>query len=584
MKQFTHSKLRRLLILAAVVILLTMSLTACFGKNGQDETVNKLPSETTGTPSSPSETVPPTTDPPSTSVWGTVNQDKLNVRAEPSTDSLPNPDKLAIHTRVEILETKVVGDVTWGRIETGWVNMTYITLDGQTPPTEPPKPQDPTNPSEPKDDPTEPTKPASTNSTKGTVTADTLNIRKKASSSSDSEIVGKYKKGDKIEILEIKSGWGRTDKGWVSMKYVKTEGGTGTTTPSDPDDKTGTVKDVVTDNNTKVLGYGVVNIGTLNVRSGPGTKYVVTAKVTSGQRLPYYQKSGSWVRIEKGWVSASSTYFNIDGDIKAGSKGTVTSATLNIRKEASSSSDKVGTYKKGDKVEILEVKNNWGRTDKGWISLTYVKLDTSTTPTTPTVTAGTKGTITAETLNIRKEGNTSSDKVGSYKKGDKVEILEVKNGWGRTDKGWISLKYFKADAGSQSTNDGNKTALGYGVVTNSTLNVRKGPGTDYDVTGSVTEGQRFAYYQKSGKWVRLEKGWVSTTYFYIEGTKGSNAGPGTVTGEKVRLRTGPGTSFDIKGERNVGDKVNILAQITVGGQTWGYTKDGWMYMQYVKMD
>ena len=47
-------------------------------------------------------------------------------------------------------------------------------------------------------------------------------------------------------------------------------------------------------------------------------------------------------------------------------------------------------------------------------------------------------------LNIRKEGKKSADKVGTYQKGDKVEILEVKDGWGRTDKGWISLKYVTA--------------------------------------------------------------------------------------------------------------------------------------------
>ena len=56
-----------------------------------------------------------------------------------------------------------------------------------------------------------------------------------------------------------------------------------------------------------------------------------------------------------------------------------------------------------------------------------------------------KGIVTASELNIRKEANTTSSVLGSYKKGDKVEILEVKGEWGRTDKGWVNMKYVKMD-------------------------------------------------------------------------------------------------------------------------------------------
>lgn len=521
MKQFPNANLRRLLTLAAVILLLTMCLTACSGKNDPDETVNNLPSGTgTSDSTDPVETTPPTTVPAPTTVWGTVNTDKLNVRTEASTDST-SVGKLAVNTRVEILETQVVGDVTWGRIENGWVNMTYITLDGDAP-VNPPESSETTEPTAPPA--TEPQDPGtSTSGTKGTVTAEELNIR--AGAGSTYEKVGTYKKGDSIVILETKDGWGRTDKGWVSLKYVSTgstDTSTGTNTGTSTD-TTGTVTDVVTDKNTTVLGYGVVNIGTLNVRSGPGTQYVVSAKVTSGQRLAYYQKSGSWVRIDKGWVSTK--YFNIEGTVTAGTKGTVTASELNIRKEANSSSDVVGKYTKGDTVEILETSNNWGRTDKGWISLNYVTLETSSG------TGSSSGTSTS----------------------------------------------------SEVVTDSNKTALGYGVITTGELNVRTGPGTNYDKVTAVTSGQRFAYYQVSGDWVRIDKGWISAKYFYIEGTTGEKPGSGTVTGNEVNLRTGPGTSYESKGKVNSGDKVEILAQVTVGGKAWGYTKNGWICMDFVKI-
>ena len=61
----------------------------------------------------------------------------------------------------------------------------------------------------------------------------------------------------------------------------------------------------------------------------------------------------------------------------AGEKKTVTSKTLNIRKEASSKSDLVGSLKKGDVVTVYEQKKvgsqYWGRIDNGWVCMDYVK-------------------------------------------------------------------------------------------------------------------------------------------------------------------------------------------------------------------
>ena len=52
------------------------------------------------------------------------------------------------------------------------------------------------------------------------------------------------------------------------------------------------------------------------------------------------------------------------------------------------------------------------------------------------------GEITAEpALNIREKPKASSAVVGNYPSGETVTILETKNGWGRTDKGWIHMDY-----------------------------------------------------------------------------------------------------------------------------------------------
>ena len=44
-------------------------------------------------------------------------------------------------------------------------------------------------------------------------------------------------------------------------------------------------------------------------------------------------------------------------------------------------------------------------------------------------------------VNIRSGPGTSYGKVGAYPCRAVVDVLEERDGWGRTDKGWVSLAY-----------------------------------------------------------------------------------------------------------------------------------------------
>ena len=61
-------------------------------------------------------------------VMGTVNTDRLNVREEPDVNCFVIK-QLAVGTRVEILEQKILDAIPWGRIEDGWINLRYVDLD-----------------------------------------------------------------------------------------------------------------------------------------------------------------------------------------------------------------------------------------------------------------------------------------------------------------------------------------------------------------------------------------------------------------------------------------------------------------------
>ena len=97
-------------------------------------------------------------------VMGTVTADALEVRSEPGSAGEVLL-QLEINARIEILEQTTVDGVEWGRIEEGWVDLTYVSLDEQTEPAgedmDDPKPTEP-KPTEPKPTEPKPTEPKPT--------------------------------------------------------------------------------------------------------------------------------------------------------------------------------------------------------------------------------------------------------------------------------------------------------------------------------------------------------------------------------------------------------------------------------------
>lgn len=396
MKQLFPSKLRKLLVLIVCVALIA-GLAGCFGGSKTAEEKDLY----------------------------TVSVDNLEVHKKAKAGSRVL-GQLPLGLEIEILEEKTVKETLWGRIDTlklpdgtkvkgGWIELQYVRLPGETEPEE-----------------TEPVieveVPKTVPATMGTVIAGELNIRKGPDSNYETD--GAYYYGDRIEILETQTNgdtlWGRTNLGWVGMGYVRMDG-----TPVEADEN---APEIMSDGNTGVLGYGVVNLGELNVRLGPGADYAKLTTVKQGVRYAYYQTAENWVRIESGWVSTE--YFYVEGTATENAfSGTVTEENLNIRTGPDTSFQSVGTYQKGDTIHILVQVGSWGYTEQGWVFLTYIE------PIAPTYTPGT--CIVTRGLNIRKEPNADSEIVGELVEGSIVTVLEVDGTWGKTEQGWINLQFVK---------------------------------------------------------------------------------------------------------------------------------------------
>ena len=278
------------------------------------------------------------------------------------------------------------------------------------------------------------TQPVGIPATMGTILIDHLSICKDPGIVVDIEAY--YTIGDRVEIQQEMAvngmAWGYTGKGWIDMSYVRMDD-----VPAGRDNSTNSDGvEIVSNGSYTVLGYGVVDLSALNVRIGPGTDYTKIKEIPMGTRFAYYEVADEWVRIGDGWVSTE--YFYVEGTTaEDATTGIITTNDLNVRTGPDTSFQRIGSYMEDDSIQILAIVNGWGYTEEGWISMMYVTLPEPVYATgSATVTVG---------LNIREAPDPSAEKVDAYREGDRVTILEVKNGWGKTDKGWINLDYVKYD-------------------------------------------------------------------------------------------------------------------------------------------
>lgn len=439
----------------------------------------------------PTEPTEPTEPETQDGILVTVTNNKVNIRSGPGT-SYKIVDNVNTGKTMVITETAKGSGYTWGKFADGWIALKYTNYDqvknGQTvQPTEP-KPTEPsvpatseptepatTAPTEPKPTEPKPTEPKPTEpektGEKGTITGNKLRIRK--GPSTGYAIVGYLNTGDRVEILEKKTVgttvWGRIANGWISMDYVKLDSDkTPEPTEPKPTEPKPTEPKPTEPADTTITGKIKLTSGRLRIRSGAGTSYSI-----------------------------------------------------------------VGYYSNGDSVKITQKKTVgstvWGKTEKGWISMSYVTVSSSGGTTQepdkeqqqPGQTGVMTGTVTSDgVLRIRSGAGTNYSIVGFVKSGAKVTILETKlastgTTWARIEEGWISMNFVKV-TGGQAPETGKDNNAKTGTVT-TTLRVRGGPGTNYKIVAYLSKGTKVEILETvtnaSGTtWVRIAQGWVSLKY------------------------------------------------------------------------
>ncbi len=281
----------------------------------------------------------------------------------------------------------------------------------------------------------------------------------------------------------------------------------------------------------------------------------------------------------------------------------VTTANVNFRAGASSSSSLLGVVPKGASLSIYAQENGFSLTQyngvAGYISNSYLKVSAATDPGTDTQepsgggkTVAAYGQVTSSTLNFRDQPATSGKILQRLTKGDNISIYGyVQNStWyycsANGVDGYVSAQYVKltgtpgntgnTDTGNTDTSANPDVSGGAkGVITASGVNLRTNPSTSRGtVITKLDANTQVTVLGESGDYYAIQagstQGYILKTYVRITSSGASSEpavqGYGQTTGN-VNFRSGPSTSNSILSKLSKGTAVTIYS-----------SANGWYYV------
>ena len=356
----------------------------------------------------------------------------------------------------------------------------------------------------------------STPSTEKGVTTDNVNFRNSASTSSS--IITTIPKNTTIEIIDkSNSGWYKIEykgvTGYVSSKYVDLNGNNSDNNTNDKP-STSTQKGVTTAN--------------VNFRNSASTSSSIIATIPKNTTIKVISKSTSgWYKIEYKGVTGyvSSKYVNLDNNDDKPSTSTekgITTANVNLRKSASTSSSILDTIPKNTTIQVISKSNSgWYKVEykgvTGYVSSKYVTLNgnnsdenTNDKPSTSTE----KGVTTAN-VNLRKSASTSSSILDTIPKNTTIQVISKSNsGWYKVkykgNTGYVSSKYIDLDGDNTNDSTNNKPSTQKGVTT-ANLNLRKSTSTSSSILATIPKNTTIEITSK------LSSGWYKVKYKGLTG-------------------------------------------------------------------
>jgi len=338
-------------------------------------------------------------------------------------------------------------------------------------------------------------------------TTSSMNIRSDASTSAS--ITGSLAANTTFTATATKTGtsvngnttWYKiSGKGWVSGAYL-TKVSTDDSNNNSGSGNTGSDNS----NSGTTINKKMKTTEAMNIRSSASTSGSVVGSLSKGTTFTATSmKTGTsvngnknWYYVSgKGWVSGAYltevTNNNASEAEKEDNSSSInqkmkTTAALNVRSDASTSSRVVTTLGQGVTVTVTAKKNGtsvegnktwYYVSGKGWVSGAYLTTTSSSSNNSGSTTTNQK-MKTTEILNVRSDASTSSSITGSLSKGATVTVTATKTGttvngtnkwYYVSGKGWVSGAYLTAaSSGSSNTNTSSSSTKTHTVKSGDSL-------------------------------------------------------------------------------------------------------------------
>lgn len=301
-------------------------------------------------------------------------------------------------------------------------------------------------------------------------------------------------------------------------------------------------------------GKGTVNTGILNIRSGPGTNFENLGQLPRGRELAIVKVENNWLQIRLpqglGWVS--SEYVNVSSkpviepqsppliqgaESLQGKTGVINSISVNIRKEPGTESPVISQLSRGELVQLLQKKEDWyyiktGKTE-GWVAGFLITLQGENIDTRVYY-------VNQNVVNLRKEPSLSASVVTQLNRNTPVTVNNQRGDWYQittrdNKEGWVAGWLLSQGDGSTVLKDPGTGAIIYPqnpesgasgitdsgikindnvVIKESVVNVRQGPGIEFEIITKVNNGQSFSVIDAQKNWIKIRlaegsAGWIA---------------------------------------------------------------------------
>ncbi len=283
---------------------------------------------------------------------------------------------------------------------------------------------------------------------------------------------------------------------------------------------------------------GIVQVsGYLNVRKAPGTEEDVVGKLQGDSACEVLESLESgWYRISSGGIEGyiHSEYVLTGEEAKKKAeelvklRAIVQVDNLNIRKEASTSSDAVGQALVNERYEVIDQTEGWVQIPSGYMSTDYVKLEYSLNEARK---LDLKAMIfnmyknigisnVGNYLNVREEPSESGKIIAKMPGKAAGDILEtVEGGWYKIQSGPIT-GYVKSDyilTGQAAKDEAMNVAELMAIVNTDMLNARTEPSTESKIWTQISNNERYPVLKQVDGWIQIEleedsSAYVSTDY------------------------------------------------------------------------